>query len=375
MDGIRDLLGKSALGKATIDWAIALGITVLASCAFALAKGWLVRRLKSWAARTSTPADDVLGTVLGRTRFFFYVAISIGLGSRHLDLPANVERWIKTGIILVTLLQLGLWLQTAVRELSEVWRLKRGDDGGSKTMAAGTVFVSSIAIWSVLLVSALSTLGFEISALVAGLGVGGVAAALAVQSILGDVFASLSIYFDRPFDIGDTIIVGAETGTVEKIGLRTTRVRSISGEEIVFANGDLTKSRIRNYKRMTERRSLFGFGVDYSTSVEALEAIPGIVRAIIESREGLRFDRAHFKEYAESSLRFEVVFFVLSPDYNLYMDHQAAVNLAIFREFQARGIQFGLPVRTIFVQERGRSLPARPEASQSATDLDDEPRR
>jgi small-conductance mechanosensitive channel len=237
--------------------------------------------------------------------------------------------------------------------LSSSWTAA-SSDGETRTAASATIFLASLAIWAVLILAGLSTLGFEISALVAGLGVGGVAAALAVQSILGDLFASLSIYFDRPFHIGDFIVVGEEMGTVERIGLRTTRVRSLGGEQIVFANGDLTKSRIRNYKRMDERRVVFAFGVEYGTPLEQLRQVPDIVKSIIEARDGTRFDRAHFKEFGDFALSFEVVYFVLSPDYNAYMDHQQAVNLEVFAQFRERGIQFAFPTQTLLLLPQGR---------------------
>ena len=206
-------------------------------------------------------------------------------------------------------------------------------------MATAVVFIAKLAIWSVLSAMALSSLGFEVSALVAGLGVGGVAAALAVQSLLGDLLASLSMFFDRPFDLGDFIVVGEQKGTVERIGLRSTRVRAEGGEEIVFANGDLIKSRIHNYGRMQERRVAFTLGIDHSTSNEDLEQIPTLVRELVEVREGLRFERAYFREYGYNSLEFEVVYFVCSPEFNVHMGHRQAINLALLRRLRELGIQ------------------------------------
>ena len=195
----------------------------------------------------------------------------------------------------------------------------------------------------------LDNLGFNITALVASLGIGGIAVALAVQNILGDIFASLSIALDKPFVIGDFIIVEDVLGTVEYIGLKTTRLRSLSGEQIVFSNVDLLKSRIRNYKRMFERRVVFTIGVVYQTAHATLERIPALVRSIVEQQPKTRFDRAHFKEYGDSALVFEVVYFVLDSDYNIYMDIQQAINLAIFRRFQVKGIEFAYPTRTLHV--------------------------
>jgi small-conductance mechanosensitive channel len=196
----------------------------------------------------------------------------------------------------------------------------------------------------------LDNLGVNITGLVAGLGIGGIAVALALQNILGDLFASLSIVLDKPFVIGDFVVVDSLSGTIEHIGLKTTRIRSLRGEQLIFSNNDLLKSRIRNYKRMSERRIDFSFGVVYQTPLEKLKAIKKIVSDIIEKGEKTRFDRVHFKEYGDSSLNFEVVYFVTDPDYNIYMDVQEAINLEIFRCFAEEGIEFAYPTRTIFIQ-------------------------
>ncbi|HEV7226556.1 MAG TPA: mechanosensitive ion channel family protein, partial [Pirellulales bacterium] len=189
------------------------------------------------------------------------------------------------------------------------------------------------------------------SALVAGLGVGGIAIALAAQNVLGDLFASLSIVLDRPFILGDFIAVGDFSGAVEHIGLKTTRLRSLSGEQLVFSNADLLQSRIRNYKRMYERRIQFTFGVAYGTSRDQLTAIPGMIREAIAAHEKTRFDRAHFKSFGDSALIFEAVYYVLSPDYNLYMDIQQAINLTLLQGFAAAGIDFAFPTQTIYVHK------------------------
>jgi small-conductance mechanosensitive channel len=192
-------------------------------------------------------------------------------------------------------------------------------------------------------------MGIDITALVAGLGVGGIAVALAAQNILGDLFASWSIVLDKPFLVGDFIIIDGYSGTVEHIGLKTTRLRSLTGEQLIFSNSDLLKCRIRNYKRMQERRIVFSFGVLYETPLEKLKEIPGIVKDIITSIENTRFDRAHFASYGNYSLNFEVVYYVLSSDYTVYMDIQQKINLALFEEFQKKDIVFAYPTQTIYV--------------------------
>ena len=211
-------------------------------------------------------------------------------------------------------------------------------------------FVARLLLWIIVLLLILDNLGVNITGLVAGLGIGGIAVALALQNILGDLFASLSIVLDKPFVIGDFVVVDSLSGTIEHIGLKTTRIRSLSGEQLIFSNNDLLKSRVHNYKRMSERRIVFSFGVVYQTPLEKLKAIKEIVSDIITKEEKARLDRVHFKEYGDSSLNFEVVYFVNDPDYNIYMDVQEAINLEIFRRFQEEGIEFAYPTRTLFIQ-------------------------
>lgn len=200
---------------------------------------------------------------------------------------------------------------------------------------------------------ALDNVGVNVTALVAGLGIGGIAVALAAQNVLGDLFASLAIVLDRPFVLGDSIAVDTFQGTVESIGVKTTRLRSLSGEELVFSNSDLLKGPIRNYKRMTERRVLFNVGVAYDTPRETVARIPGMLREIVESQSPVRVDRAHFKSLGDSALVFEVVYFVLTPDYSRYMDIQQAVNLAILEQFAQQQIEIAYPTQRVLITQPG----------------------
>jgi small-conductance mechanosensitive channel len=204
-------------------------------------------------------------------------------------------------------------------------------------------------LWSVLLLAILANMGVNITAFVASLGVGGVAVALAVQSILSDLFASLAIGLDKPFEIGDFIVFGDVAGSIEHIGLKTTRIRSLSGEQIVCSNTELLKNTIHNYKRMSERRILFGFGVTYDASPEQLREIPQIVKQAVESAGNTRFDRAHFKQFGESSLDFEVVYYVTEPGYNVYMDIQQHINLDLMTALANNAVEFAFPTRTLHV--------------------------
>lgn len=206
-------------------------------------------------------------------------------------------------------------------------------------------------LWAVIVLVALDNVGVQVTAVIAGLGIGGIAVALAAQSVLADLFASFAIVLDKPFLVGDFIVVGDKMGTVEQVGLKTTRVRALSGEQLIFSNTDILQSRVHNYRRMEERRIQFVIDVTYHTELEQLRTIPSLLREAVELQEPVRFDRAHLARYVPSAVQFEVVYFVLDDDYNRYMDIQEQINFEIFRRFGDRGIEFAHPTRTVYVRE------------------------
>ncbi|HEY5682222.1 MAG TPA: mechanosensitive ion channel family protein, partial [Sulfuricaulis sp.] len=317
-----------------------------------IAKRLILRRLTALSRKTENRLDDYVVDILSHTRFLFLFFVAFYFGMQYLELPPKPARYLDHFAIIALLVQVAFWGNRAIAVwLKDYLKRNRETDAASATTASVLGFIARVVLWSVLLLMILGNLGFDITALVASLGIGGIAVALALQNILGDIFASLSIALDKPFVIGDFIIVDEVLGTVEYIGLKTTRLRSLGGEQIIFSNNDLLKSRIRNYKRMLERRVVFGFGVIYQTTHEQLKQIPEMVREIIQGQEKTRFDRAHFKEYGDSSLDFEVVYYVLSRDYNVYMDIQQAINLAIFEQFSKAGIDFAYPTRTLYVTQ------------------------
>ncbi len=223
-------------------------------------------------------------------------------------------------------------------------------DGGEKQLR-GIRRLVNFAIWMTALVFVLDNLGVKISAVVAGLGVGGIAVALAAQAVLGDMFGYFVIFFDKPFAIGDFIVVEEKMGTVEYIGIKTTRIRAIGGELLIFSNKDLTNSRVHNFKKMERRRVVFKLGIIYQTPSEKLKAIPALVRRIIESQQDTTFDRGHFASYGDSSLNFEFVYYVSGADYTKYMDIQQAINLEIFEAFEKQNIEFAYPSQTLFISK------------------------
>ena len=289
--------------------------------------------------------------LVNATRFPFLFGIALLAAISILDLPASYGKWIRYAWIIVLVSQIALWANELIGVAIERAYARHHDvnpSGATHLMVAG--LIARIVLWSIAVLVALDNLGFNISTLMASLGIGGVAVALAVQNILGDIFSSVSIALDKPFVIGDFIVVDDYMGSVEYVGLKTTRLRSLGGEQIVFSNTELLKNRIRNYKRMMERRVLFEFGIVYETTVEAVEQVPAMIKDII-TNSGLntRFDRAHFKGYGESALQFEVVYYVLDADYNKYMDIQQEINLEMLRRFRKQGIVFALPTRTLHV--------------------------
>ena len=338
-------------------WLSALGAAVFVLIGLRFLLGFTIRRIATFAGTTETRLDDVVLNVIKHTKFLFLLIVGVFVASELLTLPESMHDIIESIVVIAFLIQVGLWANCLVTE----WVTSQsGGDDDNRGRRATTVGVIAaplrILVWSFALLIALDNLGIDITALIAGLGVGGIAIALATQSILGDLFASLSIVLDRPFEIGDFVIVGGDMGTVERIGLKTTRVRALSGEIIVFSNSDLLGSRIQNYKQMQQRRVVFDIGVTYQTPADQVAAIPDMVREIIEAQEHTRYDRGHFQSFGPSSLDFQFVFTMLVPDFAAKADAQHAINLAILRRFEAEGIEFAYPTQTLFV-ERGESEP------------------
>jgi small-conductance mechanosensitive channel len=351
MDSLIDSLNALQFaGNNVLMWLLAAGLAAGLYLVLSLTMRFLRRSLQRISGDTSNTLDDLLAAVLGSTKSFTLLIVALWGGSRLLELGHVAGGAMRLALIVAVTLQVALWANRAVSEyITHFSTNHRDSDPGAVSAVQGMSFLARLAIWALAVVLVIDNLGYDVTALVTGLGIGGVAIALAVQSILGDLFASLSIVLDKPFVVKDFIIVDEHLGEVEKIGIKTTRLRSLSGEQLIFSNSDLLKSRIRNFKRMYERRVPFTFGVTYQTTPEQLESIPPKIRQIIEGLEQTRFDRAHFKAFGESAYDFEVVYYVQSPDYGVYMDIQQQINLAMCRDFAARGIDFAYPTRTLFI--------------------------
>lgn len=340
-------------GNTTRAWLIAAGIATVVYLVLVLIQRLLVNRFGKLAERTENDWDDGLVNLVKSTRPFFFAAIAVIAAMRGLVVNPAIGGPIQAVLELLVLLQIGLWATGLIAFLVERSLTKRretADRIGVAAVRAIGITIKVVAWIIIVLLAIQNVFNKNVTALMTGLGVGGIALALAVQNILGDLLAAVAIVFDRPFDVGDFIIVGDVMGTVEQIGLKTTRLRSLSGEQIILGNGELLKSRIRNYKRMYERRATFSLDITYDTPPDVVERIPGMVKTAIEAQPTVRFDRCHFASFAESALRIETVYFVLNPDYNVYMDTQQAINLVLLRQFNVAGIQFAFPTRTVQLQ-------------------------
>lgn len=319
-----------------------------------LALRWVLVRFteRGPQAGAATTVRSLAAAIERRTHEVIVLIVALFAGSLAIEAPDGLEQAARVIAVIALLVQGGLWGSAAITFAAR-WQHEHDPDFAAPGVTEAGRYIGTLALWSLLLILALDNVGVQVTALVAGLGIGGIAIALAAQSILGDLFASLAIVLDRPFAVGDFIAAGDMSGSVERIGVKTTHLRSLSGEQLVIANSDLLNSRIRNYGRMDQRRVVLTLGVTYDTAIEHIEAIPGMVREVVEEQSVARFDRAHFRGYGESALEFEVVYHIESADYGLFMDTQQAINLELLRSFREAGIEFAFPTRTVHVHGQG----------------------
>ncbi|MGD9385988.1 MAG: mechanosensitive ion channel family protein [Thioalkalispiraceae bacterium] len=347
-----DWLETQFLGNPLMTWIIALGIGMIALTVLGIIRFLACKQLNRLTKQHDAAFWPIMLEATKKTKWLFLLILSILLGSLALDLSEALRNILNHSVIIALLLQGGLWASAVLRISIESYRQQQLDkEPASVTTLNLLNFSGRLIIWSIILLLLLDNLGVNITALVAGLGVGGIAVALALQTILGDLFASLSIVLDKPFVVGDFLIIGDLLGSVENVGLKTTRLRSLSGEQLVFSNADLLNSRIRNFGRMYERRVQFDVGVTYQTPRDKLVKIPEIIREAVEGLDKTRFDRSHFKAYGDFALVFESVYYVKGPDYNQYMDCQQAINLHIHERFEQEGIEFAYPTQMLYVKQ------------------------
>ncbi len=337
-----------------IDYLSALTVFLLSIIILRIFKLVIISRLKGIAKKTTTEYDNLLIKLVDKIGWPFYVILSLYLAIQFIVLPEIAEAAVY-GIFLVLvgyyfIRSAGRIIDFAAQKLIER-RKEKGErvDKGVVNLLAN---LSKLALWSIVILLVVANLGYDISALLTGLGIGGIAIALALQTVLSDIFAYFSIHLDKPFRVGDFIVIGTDMGTVEKIGIKTTRIRTLQGQELVVSNRELTESRINNYKRMEKRRITFAFGIACETPASKVKKVPKIIRKIIEKMEYAQFDRAHFQKFGDFSLIFEVVYYMTTPDYNAYIDTQQTINIAIKEQLEKEGISIPYPTQTVYVSKR-----------------------
>ncbi len=351
MDTVNFILAKSFFNNTILDYFIALGVFVGCFLLIKIISLVVIKKIKAFTTKTATLVDDLLIGILEEKVVPFLYLASLYIAIQYLNLPKGLDKAVEIVVVFVLTIFTVLISIRLVDFGFSSYAQKVGRTESFQDSLAGILKVIKFLIWGIGLVFFLDNLGFNVAAVIAGLGVGGVAVALAAQAVLGDLFSYFSIIFDRPFEVGDFIIVGDLLGTIEHVGIKTTRIRSLGGEQLIFSNSDLTNSRVKNYKRMEKRRVVFKLGVTYNTPLVKLKEIPKIIEKAIQDTEDTIFDRAHFLAYADFSLVFEVVYYVNSPDYNKYMDLQQEINFKIKEEFEKRDIEFAFPTQTLYLKK------------------------
>ena len=357
MTELKQLLDFELLGNSVLRWSLALLAFVATFTVLPILRRY-ISALRKRDAKTHQFLDFASLTAQHTTTLFLW-SVALWAADVVLTLPPGLDQALRYLITVVVWIQVGIWLGTIAGYYIDRRRALSTDQSHATSLTV-VQFVVKLTIWTVVLLVALDNLGVNITALVTGLGIGGIAVALAVQTVLGDLLASLSIAFDKPFAVGDVLGIGPETGRVEHIGVSSTRLRSLSGEQIIVSNADLLKSRLHNFGRMYERRVVFTIGLTYETQREKLRRIPGIIEAAVRAHEKTRFERSHFTTFGPSALIFESVYFVLDADYILYADIQQEVNFRIHEELQRLGVQFAYPTQRLLLEG-----PAAAAASQS----------
>jgi len=348
-----DLLDHVYLGNPihTYVWAAAY-FTVACLVLYVLRYG-VLRKLKHLTALTENRVDDFILLSAERTIMPLLYFGAFYLSTRHLVLSPPVQKTIFTvGVAVVTILMARFISATLTFLMREVWLRKEQEESRENNLKI-LLPIMRIVLWGLAMVFLLDNLGFRVSAVITGLGIGGIAIAMASQAVLGDFFSYVTILLDKPFELGDFIIVSdGYMGTIEHLGIKTTRIRSLSGEQIIMPNSDLTSHRVRNYKRMEERRVVFTLGVTYNTGPEKMQRAVALVKDIITSREDVRIDRVHFARFGDFSLVIEGVYWILSPEYMIYMDIQQDINIELQKAFAQEGIEFAFPTQTLYVQKQ-----------------------
>ena len=332
------------------EWLLFAAILLSAILILRTFKSTVLRRLKTLADKTETEIDDFLLEVFENKVYLYFYFLAFYFSCKYLHLsPAAAKNLGIAGKVAFSLLLISILSDCASYFFRE-YIFKERASGSQKKQFTGVITIANVIIWSFGLILVLDNLGVKIGALMTGMGIGGVAVALAAQAVLKDLFSYFAILFDRPFDVGDYIATGQYSGTIEYIGIKTTRIRSIDGEEIICSNSDLVEDRLRNYKRMQQRRVVFKVGLTMDTSTEKMRQMPAALERVIKSVSGITFGRAHFAAYGDYSFVYEAVYTVESPDYNVYMDKQQELNFKLKDELDKLGVRLSYPTQTVLVK-------------------------
>ncbi|MBI5630003.1 MAG: mechanosensitive ion channel [Elusimicrobia bacterium] len=306
-------------------------------------------RMRAWAKRTVWEGDDLLVEHLAQVRPWEGLLLALYLSVRSLQIPASAHRFLYVFLVLVLTYRAVRLLQDAAA--FAVRRLALPEPGQAQAIAQSTVrniiYLLNALIWVGALLFALGNLGINITAMLTGLGIGGVAVALAAQAVLSDLFSAMAIFLDRPFVVGDAIAVDSFSGTVEQIGIKTTRVRSVSGELLVFPNSFLASAKIRNFRYLRERRATLSLGISRRTPLEKIRRVGPLVREIVSKAPAARLERVHLNEIAEAAFKFEAVYVVMDPDFNRYMDLQEEIHFALIEGLKKEGISLAYPTQVL----------------------------
>jgi len=343
-----EILSLSFWNNTVLEYLIALGSFVLGIIVLKIFKYILLAKVKEIVNHTITEFDDLIIKTVDSVHWPFYLLLSLFFSIRLLNIPNILGQIVYYLLLVAGVYYIVTGLQNIVDYSFRKLAKKRG---GDPSMIELFRKASRVLLWGLAIIIFLQNLGYDITALVAGLGIGGLAIAFALQNILADIFASFSIYFDKPFEIGDFIIIGTDMGTVERVGIKSTRIKTLQGEELVVSNKELTSTRVHNYKKMDKRRVVFNLGVTYETDTEKLKKIPQIIKDVIDKIELADLDRVHFNKFGDFSLNYEIVYYLNSSEYNDYMDVQQAINFNIKKQFEKEKIEFAYPTQTVFLNK------------------------
>ncbi len=348
-----EIMASNFFGNTVFEYLFFLIFFVLLISAMKVFKFIIVSKLKQLFKKTKNDLDDVFIHFIDKINWYFYIIVSLYISIQFLKVPVLVnvtfEYLFFVAVVYYAVKALQEVIDYGSKKMIEKRQLEEQKTDHSVILCLNNAL--KILLWVIAVVVMLSNIGFDVTTLVAGLGIGGIAIAFALQNILVDVFASFSIYFNKPFRVGDFIIVGTDSGVVKEIGIKSTKIQTLQGQELIISNKELTETRVNNFKKMKKRRIVFDLGVTYDTTVKKLKSIPEIIEKIVEKEEVAKLDRVHFKSFGDFSLNFEIVYYVSTGDYAKYMDTQQGINFKIKEQFEEAGIEMAFPTQTIYLSK------------------------